>query len=151
MLTIYTIGHGRKGAWEIGRMLDGVGVTRLVDVRTYPSSKHNPQSNRSAFEQALGDRYHWLGWALGGYKTESVRANWSRGMEILIEMAERESVAIMCSEGLPDNCHRQSEIVPELYRRLRPAGVRVVHIMPDGALRVDRSWQGQVQQESLFE
>lgn len=100
----------------------------LVDVRTVPCSRHNPQFNRDTFPDALdsaGIRYaHVAG--LGAFRradSESPNMGWrnasfrgyadyiqtiefAENLASLIEQAKRERVALMCAEAVPWRCHR---------------------------------------------
>src|SRR5215469_3258376 len=49
----YTIGHGTRSLPEFVELLQGVGVTFVVDVRTVPRSRTNPQYNRDTLPQSL--------------------------------------------------------------------------------------------------
>lgn len=53
MLTVYTIGHSTRTADEFVGLLDDYGVTQLVDIRTVPRSRHNPQSGRETLAEIL--------------------------------------------------------------------------------------------------
>ncbi len=52
-LTIYTIGHSTHPVEEFIGMLTAHGIEQLVDVRTIPKSRHNPQFNNDALENSL--------------------------------------------------------------------------------------------------
>lgn len=58
-LKIFTIGHSTRPLEELIGLLQAHGITELVDVRTIPQSRHNPQFNR----QALADRLP--AWGIG--------------------------------------------------------------------------------------
>jgi uncharacterized protein (DUF488 family) len=143
---VLTIGHSTRTLEAFIEMLQGHTVKRLVDVRTVPRSRHNPQFNRDTLPEALGAagiRYtHMPG--LGGLRhprADSVNAAWRsdsfRGyadymqtpefetnLTALIEQARKERVAIMCAEAVPWRCHR-SLIADALVAR----GVSVEHIL----------------------
>jgi uncharacterized protein (DUF488 family) len=124
-------------------------VTRLVDVRTVPRSRHNPQFNRDTLPAELaraGVAYTHCP-ALGGLRMprkDSINTAWRnasfRGfadymqtrefinaVEDLLRMAEEETLAVMCAEVLPWRCHR-SLIADALAAR----GTRVEHILSPG-------------------
>jgi len=127
-------------------MLAAHGVEELVDVRTVPRSRHNPQFNRDALPEPLraaGITYtHWP--ALGGLRharRDSINTAWRnlsfRGfadymqtpefavaLEKLIACAGARRTALMCSEAVPWRCHR-SLIADALTVR----GIPVEHIM----------------------
>ncbi|MEM3162950.1 MAG: DUF488 domain-containing protein, partial [Desulfurococcaceae archaeon] len=65
--TIYTIGHSNRAIEEFLEILKAHGVTLLVDVRRFPSSRRAPWFNRSILEEFLktiGVEYVWLGESL---------------------------------------------------------------------------------------
>ena len=148
---VLTLGHSTRPIEELVSLLKAHGVTRLVDVRTVPRSRRNPQFNIDALPAALAPSsiaYTHMG-GLGGLRRprkDSPNAGWRnesfRGyadymqtgefldnLEHLIEMARHERVAIMCAEAVPWRCHR-SLIADALLVR----GVRVDEIV--GAERV---------------
>jgi uncharacterized protein (DUF488 family) len=143
---VLTIGHSTQPLPAFLEMLQGHAVRRLVDVRTVPRSRHNPQFNRDSLPEALGAvgiRYtHMPG--LGGLRhprAGSVNAAWrndsfrgfadymqtpefAANLQALIERARKERVALMCAEAVPWRCHR-SLIADALVVR----SVSVQHIM----------------------
>jgi hypothetical protein len=50
---VLTIGHSTRSGDALIAALDAHGVRRLVDIRTIPRSRHNPQFNREALAEAL--------------------------------------------------------------------------------------------------
>ncbi|HYI33494.1 MAG TPA: DUF488 domain-containing protein [Glaciibacter sp.] len=152
--TVYTIGHSTHPIDEFVRMLDRNGVQALVDVRTVPRSRHNPQFGEhelAATMPAAGIRYLRLP-ELGGLrhspvKAETMNGAWrntsfrsyadymqtpafARGIDALIARADEQTVAIMCAEAVPWRCHR-SLIGDALLAR----GVRVEDIMTESSTR----------------
>ena len=125
---LWTIGHGTRTADALIELLRTHGIRRLVDVRTIPRSRHNPQFNREALPETLRaaniDYVHLPG--LGGLRRprpDSVNTGWTnagfRGyadymetesfghaLEELLDLARGEATAIMCAETLPWRCHR---------------------------------------------
>lgn len=109
-------------------LLHGHEVTRLVDVRTVPRSRHNPQFNGDALAESLSaegiGHQHISG--LGGFRRttpDSPNTGWrnlsfrgyadymgteefERSLAALIDVASRERTAIMCAEAVPWRCHR---------------------------------------------
>jgi len=125
---VLTVGHSTRPIDEFLALLVAHGVTQLVDVRTVPRSRHNPQFNGDALAASLegaGIGYvHAPG--LGGFRRaapDSPNAGWRnlsfRGYADymqspefadnlfgLIELARRDRVALMCAEAVPWRCHR---------------------------------------------
>ena len=143
---IYTVGHSTRSLEEFMALLWAHGVRRLVDVRTVPRSRHNPQFNRDTLPEALaaeGILYTHLPGLGGlrhtradspnrGWHNESFRGfadymqteEFAENIEKLMEMGKKERIAVMCAEALPWRCHR-SLIADALVVR----GVGVAHIM----------------------
>jgi uncharacterized protein (DUF488 family) len=145
---LYTIGHSTRSVKELVEILRTYAVTRLVDIRSVPRSRTNPQFNRDALPQRLGDagiRYVHLA-ALGGLRARSkdavpsLNAAWQRppfrnyadyaetapfreGLAELLAMAARETCAIMCAEAVWWRCHRR--IITD---HVLAHGVPVVHL-----------------------
>lgn len=126
--TIWTIGHSTRPIHEFIALLHAHAINLLVDVRTVPRSRHNPQFNTEALAESLrtsGLNYlHML--ALGGLRKarkDSINDGWRnasfRGyadymqqdefrdaLEALMTHAQQEPTAIMCAEAVPWRCHR---------------------------------------------
>jgi uncharacterized protein (DUF488 family) len=140
-----TLGHSNRTMEAFVGLLQVHGVETVVDVRTVPRSRHNPQFNREALPKSLegfGIGYlHMPG--LGGFRhtrSDSMNRGWRtegfrgyadymeteefrKNLEELIRIAGRKQVAIMCAEALFFRCHRQLISDALLVR-----GVRVEHI-----------------------
>jgi uncharacterized protein (DUF488 family) len=125
---VMTIGHSTRTLEEFIGLLQAHGVSRVVDVRTVPRSRHNPQFNKASLPRSLkkvGLSYvHMPG--LGGLrhaKSDSLNTGWRnasfRGyadymqapefefnLEELIGLARQEQVVLMCAEAVPWRCHR---------------------------------------------
>lgn len=125
---VMTIGHSTRPAKEFIHLLKAHGVQRLVDVRTVPRSRHNPQFNHGELSRLLHSarlHYRYMP-GLGGFRhasRNSVNTGWRnasfRGfadymqtpefrkhLDELIELAKSERIAIMCAEAVPWRCHR---------------------------------------------
>jgi uncharacterized protein (DUF488 family) len=125
---VMTIGHSTRPLKEFIHLLKAHQVGRLIDVRTIPRSRHNPQFDRSQLSPALHSaRLHYTHMAgLGGFRharPDSPNAAWHnasfRGfadymqtpefrsnLEKLIGLAKSERIAIMCAEAVEWRCHR---------------------------------------------
>jgi uncharacterized protein (DUF488 family) len=143
---IRTVGHSTRPVDALIEMLKAHGVERLIDVRTIPKSRYNPQYNREPLERTLRDAriaYEHMK-ALGGlrhprkdspntgWRNESFRGyadymqtpEFDSALLALVAMAAHEPVVIMCAEAVPWRCHR-SLISDALTAR----GYPVEHIM----------------------
>jgi len=146
---IRTIGHGTRAIEDLIALLRAQGVAQLVDVRTIPRSRRNPQFHREALAETLptaGIAYVHMS-RLGGLRktrADSVNLGWrnagfrgyadymetpefARGLEALIELARQRPTAIMCAETVSWRCHR-SLIADALTAR----GIAVEHILAAG-------------------
>ena len=126
--TLYTIGHSTRTTRAFVELLRAHGVEQLVDVRTMPRSRRNPQFNRPALARSLHAakiRYQHLN-ALGGLRharPDSINLGWRNasfrgfadymqtegfaiGLALLEQLATRRATAIMCAEAVPWRCHR---------------------------------------------
>ena len=125
---ILTIGHSTRTLEEFIALLKAHAVTLVVDVRTIPRSRHNPQFNENSLPDSLkkgGIGYvHMPG--LGGLrhaKHNSVNTGWrnasfrgyadymqtpefEKQIEELIQLAKEHRIALMCAEAVPWRCHR---------------------------------------------
>lgn len=145
---LYTIGHSTRSADELSGILHTWGVTRLVDIRTMPRSRTNPQFNGDVLPQTLsptGIAYVALP-SLGGLRGKSkiveptTNAGWRQsafrnyadyaetvpfraGLQELLDMASNETCAVMCAEAVWWRCHRR--IVAD---HAIAHGVPVVHL-----------------------
>lgn len=145
---VLTVGHSNH-PWDVFvGLLQRHAVTALVDVRSVPYSRFNPQFNRNRLECELpscGVRYVFLGRELGARSDdpacydETGRVQYDRlartpafrlGLDRIVQEAARNRVALMCAEKEPLSCHRTILVAPALERR----GVEIEHILADGTL-----------------
>jgi hypothetical protein len=132
---LYTIGHGSRELDGFLAQLRAVGVTLLVDVRSFPSSRWSKQFDKSRLSQpgALGAsmRYRHMP-ELGGYnrdRTPRTRdEDWRAGISWLADRVRRETLAVFCMETAADRCHRTQTIEPDL-RAVAPE-LEIVHLLP---------------------
>ncbi len=109
-------------------MLAAHGVKRVVDVRTIPRSRTNPQFNRESLAESLagagigyahmaelGGLRHsrkdsmntgWRNASFRGYADYMQTPEFEAAIESLIEKAKRKQIVIMCAEAVPWRCHR---------------------------------------------
>ena len=127
-MTIFTIGHSTRPIEEFIRLLQAHGIQRLVDVRTVPKSRHNPQFGQEQLSaslerdgihythmRGLGGLRHarpdstntaWRNASFRGYADYMQTPEFEKSLAQLITFAEGERVAIMCAEAVPWRCHR---------------------------------------------
>ena len=143
---VMTIGHSTHTLDEFIGLLQAHGATCVADVRTVPRSRHNPQFNKISLPRSLkkaGLSYVHLP-GLGGLrhaKSDSLNAGWrnasfrgyadymqtpefEQSLDELVQLANREQIALMCAEAVPWRCHR-SLIADALLVR----GIRTEDIM----------------------
>jgi uncharacterized protein (DUF488 family) len=131
-VALFTIGHSNHPIERFLALLAEHGIEVLVDVRSYPGSRFNPQFNRKRLEESLaevGIEYRWMGRHLGGRGDVSVESpEFARDMDVVIALAAEWNVVITCSEAKPESCHRTSKLMAWVNRE-RP-GVGAQHIVP---------------------
>ena len=144
-IIVFTIGHSTHLTRDFLRVLDAYGIEEVIDVRTMPRSRKNPQFNEKRLSATLRRhkvRYKHMG-GLGGLRhalKDSVNTYWHnasfRGfadymqtdefkdnIDSLIKIAKKRQVTLMCAEAVPWRCHR-SLIADALAVR----GIKVIHI-----------------------
>lgn len=145
---IYTVGHSTHPIDEFIALLKSHGVKKLVDVRTIPKSRHNPQfmeddlaaslrAERITYRRVkdLGGLRHvrkdspnggWRNKSFQGYADYMQTPEFARAIDELIDRAKHSDLVIMCAEAVPWRCHR-SMIGDALVVR----GVTVLDIMSE--------------------
>ena len=151
----FTVGHSTRSIPEFAALLRAGGVGMVVDVRTVPRSRTNPQFNEDALGAALAEYQigHARIAALGGlrkrrpevppevngwwsnrsfhnYADHALSDDFRRGLDQLVALGRERRVAMMCSEAVWWRCHRRI-IADWLIAR----GEAVFHLM--GEARVD--------------
>jgi len=144
---IWTVGHSTHSLTRFFELLDAEEIEFLVDVRSYPYSRFAPQFNREDLEKSLSEhriRYLFLGEELGGrpakaehydadghalYGEMAREPSFEKAVSRLVEGAHSHRIALMCSEGKPDECHRRLLVGKVLAER----GVTLRHVLPDGS------------------
>jgi uncharacterized protein (DUF488 family) len=148
----FTVGHSTRPIEEFVALLTAAEVRLVVDVRTVPRSRTNPQFNRDALPASLaahGIAYEHFG-VLGGLRgkqpgvNSDVNAFWKNasfhnyadyalseefrsGIETLRTLGHRARLTVMCAESLWWRCHRR--IIADY---LIAAGEAVFHILGPG-------------------
>ncbi len=145
-VVVFTIGHSTRSLPEFIDLLETYGISMLVDVRTAPHSRHNPQFNKETLAETLrtqGVKYlhlpelggfrrprkdspnlAWKNKMLRGYADYMQTREFSENLLKLIVLAKENRLVIMCAEAMPWRCHR-SLISDALVVR----GIVVKHIL----------------------
>ena len=150
-----TLGHSTRTLETFIHLLQTYDVEQVIDVRTVPRSRHNPQFNHETLPDDL--RVAGIGYlhmpGLGGLRRpqpHSINLGWRnvsfRGfadymrtaefenhLNELAKLAQRKRTALMCAEALPWRCHR-SLISDALAIR----GIQVAHILSTTHLQPHR-------------
>lgn len=134
--TIYSIGHGSKKIEDFIKELKAFDIHFLLDIRSKPYSKWNPQYNQSQLEMELKKHnitYVYVGDTLGGlpedrscydyngkviYDLIKEKDFFKEGLNRLTTANDKKIIlAIMCSESKPEECHRSKLIGQELLKK----------------------------------
>lgn len=143
---IYTVGHSTRSFDELVALIASFEVSTLVDIRTIPRSRHNPQFNADALGPALRERgieyvpmprlgglrrarkdsinVGWRNSSFRGFADYMATEEFDKGLEELRGRVDEGPVALMCAEAVPWRCHR-SLVADALVAR----GAEVQHIM----------------------
>ncbi|MDA8110406.1 MAG: DUF488 domain-containing protein [Betaproteobacteria bacterium] len=146
---VLTIGHSTRSLAELIELLKAQGAAGVVDVRTIPRSRTNPQFDRDALSrdlEAAGIGYRHapglgglrrarpdspnMGWhnaSFRGFADYMQTPEFADALRVLIEDSQKERLALMCAEAVPWRCHR-SLIADALAVR----GIAVEHIVGKG-------------------
>lgn len=125
---LYTVGHSTRSLDELVELLRAFGVSTLVDIRTVPRSRTNPQFNRDALPRSLARqqlRYEhvaelgglrrpradspnqaWRNLSFRGYADHMQSEEFEAGLARLHALGPGETLALMCAEAVPWRCHR---------------------------------------------
>ncbi len=126
--TLWTIGHSTNPSEKFLALLKAHHIQQLVDVRTIPRSRHNPQFNQEILSTTLSDNgvEYTHRPKLGGLrrpKKDSINTGWRNEsfrdyadymqtedfwgvLNELIAGSQELRTAIMCAEAVPWRCHR---------------------------------------------
>jgi hypothetical protein len=140
---LYSIGHSNHDLARLVQLLQAAGVTAVADVRSQPYSQRLPHFNRPELERDLRGceiDYVFLGRELGGrprqlqlydnegrvdYERVKATTAFKKGLDFLCQALDQFTVAMLCSEEDPLECHRGLMIAPALVERdVTPAHLR---------------------------
>jgi uncharacterized protein (DUF488 family) len=153
---VLTIGHATRTIEEFIALLQAYAVTRVVDVRTVPRSRHNPQFNLETLPVSLkpagigyvhmaelGGLRHttrdslnmgWRNTSFRGYADYMQTPEFQRGIDQLIQVASQDRIALMCAEAVPWRCHRSLIADALLVRGIRSEDIMSATRCPIHAL-----------------
>ena len=125
---VFTVGHSTRPLAEFIALLAAHSVRQLIDVRTVPRSRHNPQFNRDTLPTALGvaeigyahvaglggfrhthpgsPNMGWRNVSFRGFADYMQTPEFAENLAALVEQATRKQLALMCAEAVPWRCHR---------------------------------------------
>ncbi|MGV3579471.1 DUF488 domain-containing protein [Brevundimonas sp.] len=144
---IFSIGYGSQTRDWVLDQVEKRGVSYVIDVRSIPRSKFQPDFSQEPLDAALkqiGKRYVFMGAQLGGrpkdlecytdgkvdYSKTRRKRFFTEGIDRLQSAFEQGlTVCLLCSESHPTQCHR-SKLIGEA---LKDRGIDTEHIMPDGS------------------
>ena len=155
---LFSIGHSHHELAGLVRLLQAAAVTTVADVRSSPFSQRHPQFNRPELEDGLqryGIGYVFLGDLLGGRASqpslydadgrvdyERVRATpfFRLGLERLIRGLDQFTIAMLCAEEDPLDCHRGLMITPALVEQ----GLAPAHLRGDGSIETTAAMEARL-------
>ena len=158
----YTIGHSTRSIDEFVGLLNGAGARTVVDVRTVPRSRTNPQYNRDTFPHTLAERQigyehiavlgglrghksgidpavngFWQNASFHNYADYALSESFREGLARLRAIGHETPCAVMCAEAVWWRCHRR--IIADY---LIAAGEDVRHIMAHNRIEPAKMTEG---------
>ena len=152
MEIVCTIGHSNRPIEEFIALLRQNGIACLLDIRTVPKSRHNPQFGQDLLPVSLaeaGIAYRqmpglgglrkpakdspnsgWRNTSFRGYADYMQTPEFNDNVDVVAELAAGTRCALMCAESVPWRCHR-SMVGDALLVR----GIPVEHIINPGKRR----------------
>ena len=146
MPAVLTIGHSNRTWKDFLELLWAHHVKRVIDVRSIPRSRHNPQFNREILStklraarigyvhlRKLGGLRHarrdspnmgWRNASFRGFADYMQTSDFAVGLHRLMKLAGQKRSAVMCAEAVPWRCHRSL-----ISDALTVRGIRVDDIM----------------------
>jgi len=125
---ILTVGHSTRKISDFVALLAAHSVSRLVDVRTVPRSRTNPQFNKDSLPTSLetakiayvhvpelgglrkpkpdSANQGWRNLSFRGYADHMQSEEFQHAIDQLIRWAQPDRLALMCAEAVPWRCHR---------------------------------------------
>src|ERR1700686_2100664 len=146
---ILTIGHSTRTWREFLEILRAQRVKRVIDIRSIPRSRHNPQFNRATLStklraarigyvhlRKLGGLRHaqrdspnmgWRNASFRGFADYMQTSEFEVGLHRLMKLAGQKPSAIMCAEAVPWRCHRSLIADALTVRGIQVADIMSIH------------------------
>ena len=146
--SVFTVGHSTRSFDEFVSLLKGYDVDMVVDVRTVPRSRYNPQFNKETLPDALkitdlkyvhipelgglrrpkpdSNNMAWQNKTFRGYADYMQTKEFTENLLKLVALIQQNCLAVMCAEAVPWRCHR-SLLADSLLVR----GIKVSHILTE--------------------
>ena len=127
-MIVYTVGHSTREWDDFVALLARDGVRHIADVRRFPGSRRHPHFSSDAMRRALpeaGIAYthlpelggrrrprpdspnaQWRNESFRGYADYMETPEFRAALDALLDIARRDSTAVMCAEAVPWRCHR---------------------------------------------
>lgn len=127
-LPVLTIGHSNRKLREFIKIIEAYGIKEVIDIRTIPKSRANPQFNEKRLLAALKKHHikyehmkglgglrrptknsantYWHNMSFRGFADYMQTDEFGKNLAILIDAAMKRQIVIMCAEAVPWNCHR---------------------------------------------
>ncbi len=150
-ITVFTIGHSTRTLDEFLSLLEKFHIVTVVDVRTVPRSRHNPQFNKEILPDSLqskGVRYihlpelgglrrpssnslnlAWENKTFRGYADYMQTKEFAEGLLKLLALTRENQIVIMCAEAVPWRCHRML-----IADALTVRKINVKHLLTENSL-----------------
>lgn len=142
MNTLYTIGYSSFEMTSFINTLQKHNINAIADVRSLPYSKFKPDFNREQLSEILKEnsiRYVFLGNSCGArikdplcfinekasYKSITETIQFKKGLSRIIKGLQKYTIALLCAEKDPINCHRNILIC----RNLKDFDIEIIHIL----------------------
>ena len=147
-MTLYTIGHSTRQIEDFVSILKAHGIELLVDVRTVPRSRMNPQFNRESLPASLSEagiayehrrdlgglrkpkpdsiNMGWRNESFRGYADYMQTEQFAAALHELISLGADRRTTVMCAESVPWRCHRSM-----IADAVLAAGHAALHIMSE--------------------
>jgi uncharacterized protein (DUF488 family) len=126
--TLYSVGHSNRTIEQFIALLMAHGIQQVIDIRTIPKSRHNPQFNKESLPKSLkkahifythlkelGGLRHpqkdsintgWENLSFRGFADYMATPEFKTGLDYLKTIAVSVKTAMMCAEAVPWRCHR---------------------------------------------